>query len=108
MSKRQVRFSENASDDLGEPQSRRFKDSNTIDSDDEENVDDGNEKNKSNENILTEDDIEGANYVFNRCKNISKSEKMCMVLPFNSLKPSRNSFDVVILRKIPDLSLKAM
>eukprot|EP00794_Sanderia_malayensis_P014122 gene14122-15599_t len=62
MSKRKVKFAEEASGDLGEPAQRRFKDKHSIDSDEE--VDNGDNENRPTkmenvQNFLTEDDIEG-------------------------------------------------
>ena len=64
MSKRQVRFSDNVEEDLGQPKSQRLEEDNAIDSDEEENSNE--RKAKPNENVLTEDDIEGSyNFQFN-------------------------------------------
>ena len=59
MSKRQVRFSDNVEEDLGKPKTQRLEEDNSIDSDEEENSNE--RKAKPNENVLTEDDIEGSN-----------------------------------------------
>ena len=61
MSKRKVKFAENeaSNEEAGEPSASRFKEENTIESDEElEETDDGKGATSTN-NILTEDDIEG-------------------------------------------------
>ena len=57
MSKRQVRFTDDAEDNLGEPQPHRFKEEHLVDSDDDDNSND--RKATPSDNVLTEDDIEG-------------------------------------------------
>ena len=60
MSKRQVRFSDDAEDNLGEPQPHRCKEENSVDSDEDNSND---RKTTPSENVLTEDDIEGLLFV---------------------------------------------
>ena len=57
MSKRHVRIENSIQDNVQEPKAHRLKEDKSVESDDDENASD--RKMRENDNVLTEDDIEG-------------------------------------------------